>query len=37
MARRNLSAELFKGQTMLTRRGASNYIESIPAMNRGLV
>lgn len=37
MARRNISVALFAHQDMLTKRGASHYIDSIPAMNRGLV
>ena len=37
MGRRNLSIKLLEGQTMLTKRGASNLIESIPLMNKGLV
>lgn len=37
MGRRNISIALFANQTMLTKRGASNYIEAIPAMNRGIV
>jgi len=37
MARRELSVKLFANQTMLTKRGASNYIDSIPSMNRGII
>jgi hypothetical protein len=37
MDRRNLSAKLFDSQTMLTKRGASNYIDDIKVMNRGIV
>jgi len=37
MARRELSVQLFKNQTKLTKQGASNYISSIPLMNKGLV
>lgn len=37
MARRNISVNLFKSDTMLTKQGASNMIRQIPLMNRGLV
>ena len=36
MARRELSVKLFDGQTMMTKRGASNYIDAIPLMNKGI-
>lgn len=37
MGRRELTVRLFDAQTMLTKRGASNYIGEIPLMNKGLV
>lgn len=36
MGRKNLSAALFASEAMLTKRGASNYIDSIPLMNKGV-
>lgn len=37
MGRRDLSIALLDGKDMLTKRGASNLIDAIPQMNRGLV
>lgn len=37
MDRRGFSEKLFDNQTMLTKRGASNYIDQIPLMNKGIV
>lgn len=37
MARKELSVKLFDGQTMMTKRGASNYIDAIPLMNKGII
>lgn len=37
MARKNLSEKLFSGSTMLTKRGASNFIDEIKLMNAGIV
>lgn len=37
MDRKAITAALFNGQKMLTKKGASNLITQIPKMNRGLV